>query len=239
MPNGAGDSRGRFASVLAHPASLLVLTAVLTGLLAPWITNRWEQRERNIEAQRAASERRTEARRIATQKELELKAAIVTHIGTASARFLSAAETGVINGASGPQAQAEYHALKQASLEIGAQLAAYFPKSQPLESWRNYTFSLRNTYLLLSAPVGRRNHWLDRLNFYLDQAPTQLDGLCLGSTNPSFVTALRLLVVELQDKQEEIVRAVVASDSRLTGTPVPPSRVERKHYDAAHPRPCG
>jgi hypothetical protein len=42
MPTDARDSRGGLSRALAHPASLLVLTAVLTGLLAPWITNRWE-----------------------------------------------------------------------------------------------------------------------------------------------------------------------------------------------------
>ena len=35
--------------------------------------------------------------------------------------------------------------------------------------WRDYTYSLRNAYIMLTAPVGRaRNNWLDRLNRYLD-----------------------------------------------------------------------
>ncbi len=145
MADDAPDKRGRLSRSLAHPASLLLLTAVLTGLLAPWITNRWEARDRQVEAQRAASERALESRRTALQRELDVKAAIVSRIGTASATFLSAIEVRVIDAA-GPEADAEYRTLRKASLEIGSQLAAYFPRSRPVVRWRDYTYSLRNAF---------------------------------------------------------------------------------------------
>ena len=43
--------------LFSHPAVLLALAAVLTGLLVPWVTSRWEERDRKVEASRAATER--------------------------------------------------------------------------------------------------------------------------------------------------------------------------------------
>ena len=238
MADDAPDSRRRLSRSLAHPASLLVLTAILTGLLAPWITNRWEARDKQVEAQRAASERQLETRRAATQRELEVKSLIVSRIGTASATFLSAIEVGLIDR-NRPEAQAEYRTLKESALEIGSQLAAYFPKSRPVVRWRDYTYSLRNAYLLLTGPVGRaRNRWLDRLNRYFDVAPKQLDGLCFGSDHPLFDGDLRELVLAFQNKEEAIVREVVASKTVLTGTPTRDVNVPRKNYDRTKRRPC-
>lgn len=238
MADQAPDSRSRLSRSLAHPASLLVLTAVLTGLLAPWITNRWEARDKRVEAQRMASERQLELRRAATQRELEVKAAIVSRIGTASATFLSAIEIGLVDAAR-PEARGEYRRLKASALEIGSQLAAYFPSSRPVVRWRDYTYSLRNAYVLLTAPVGRaRNRWLDRLNRYFDVAPKQLDGLCFPSNHPLFEGDLRELVLAFQKKEEAIVREVVASKTVLTGKPTRDVNVPRKHYDRTQRRPC-
>ena len=104
--------------MLGHPAALLVLTAVLTGLLVPWITNRWAEHDRQVEAHRVDSER-----------EREVTSAMVNRIGTASAQFLSAVDVGVFNR-KGAEAAAEYRALKTASFEIASRLAAYFPDSE-------------------------------------------------------------------------------------------------------------
>jgi len=223
---------------LAHPAFLIVLTAALTGLLAPWITNRWEQRDKRIEAHRVLAEQQLAARRALASRELELTSGLVGRIGGASAQFLSAIEVHVIDRPS-PAAAAEYRALKTASLEIASQLAAYFPGSLPESRWRDYTYSLRNAYILLTTPVGRpRNLWLDRLNRYLDVAPTQLDGLCFPRTSPEFQTDLRELVVALQNKEQGIVRDVTSSRSVLTGTPTRDVNVPRLHYDPSQRRPC-
>lgn len=230
--------RSGLAGSLAHPASLLVLTAVLTGLLVPWITNRWEERDRRIEAARAATERELEASRAATERELEVKAAIVSRIGVASATFLSAVEVGSID-AGGAEARSEYRALKTSALEIGSQIAAYFPNSRPVVRWRDYTYSLRNAYVLLTSPVGRpRNVWLDRLNRYLDVGPKQYEGLCFASTRPEFAADLRELVLAFQRKEEAVVREVVASETVLTGTPTPDVDVPRRNYDRTRRRPC-
>jgi hypothetical protein len=196
-------------------------------------------RDKAVEAQRAASERQLDLSRAAAQRELELKSAIVGRIGAVSAEFLSAIEVGLIDRERQPQASGEYRKLRTAALETGSQLAAYFPDSLPVQRWRDYTGSLRNAYLLLTDEVGRpRNVWLDRLNRYIDVLPSQLDGLCFASSRPEFQMDLRELVVALQNKEEAIVRAVIASDTVLTGTPTRDVNVPRKHYDKTQKRPC-
>jgi hypothetical protein len=240
MADEAPKPRGRLASVLAHPAALIVLTAVLTGLLAPWITSRWEARDKKVAEQRAASERQLEARAAARQRELEVKSAIVNRIGTSTAAFLSAIEVGAIDRSRVKEATAEYRALKTASLEIGSQLAAYFPNSLPVVRWRDYSFSLRNLYLVLTAnEAGRaRNPWLDDLNRFLDVTPGQYDGLCLTKGRARFNQDIREIVLALQRREELIVRAVVASHTVLTGTPTRDVNVKRHNYKAGQKLPC-
>ena len=156
---------------LSHPAALLALAALFTGLLVPWVTGRWEERDRKVAESRAATER-----------ELAVKAALVSKVGTASADFLSALELGDLSDAT--RADRSYRALQGASLQIASQLAAYFPGSLPEHRWRNYTYSLRNAYQLLRAPPGRaRSPWLHQLNRYFGLAPKTIDGLCFDSTS--------------------------------------------------------
>jgi hypothetical protein len=238
MPTDEPESRGRLAKAFAHPAALIVLTAALTGLLAPWITNRWEERDKRVEEARAASERRLADSRQDEQRELAVKTALLSRIGTSSATFLSAIEVGMIR-AGGKESRDEYRALQTASLEIASQLAAYFPRSRPSVRWRDYTFSLRNTYLLLTSPPGRaRNPWLYALNRYLDVDQTQHDGLCFPATRPEYAEDLRKLVIALQKKEQTVVRTVADSDTVLTGTPTVDVNVPRKTFKATQRTPC-
>jgi hypothetical protein len=227
MTTAEADTRRGISRALSHPAALLVLTAVLTGLLVPWITNRWEARDKQVEAHRVAAER-----------ELEVKSAIVSRVGTASARFLSASEVGVIDAA-GPEARAEFRSLKTASLEIGSQLAAYFPRSRPETHWRDYTFSLRNIYVALTSSVGRpRSQWVHLLNRYLDLPPRALLGLCFSPTDPRFARDLRELILAFQHKEEQVVREIVASATVLTGTPLADVTVRPTTFKATQRRTC-
>ena len=223
------DASRHWASRLfSHPATLLALAALFTGLLVPWVTNRWEERDRKVEASRAATER-----------EIAVKAALVSKIGTASADFLSALELGDL---SDPQLSAtQFRALRGASLEIASQLAAYFPQSRPEDRWRNYTYSLRNAYQLLQAKPGKdRNTWVHRLNRYFGLAPATINGLCFETKSPYFAPDIRELVLRFQRKEEEVVRAITDSPSKLTGTPTPddPQASDRGEFVATARLPC-
>jgi hypothetical protein len=228
MANEGPDDRRGFARALGHPAALLILTAVLTGLLVPWITNRWAERDKQVEAHRVAAER-----------ELGVKSAMVNRIGTASAQFLSAIDVGVIDQ-KGAEAPAEYRALKTASLEIASQLAAYFPDSGPEQDWKDYTFSLRNIYLALTFPSGQpRSHWLHLLNKYLDKSPKASIGLCFTPKDKRFARDRRELTLAVQHKEEEIVHEIADSPTILTGTPAPDFTPPPKTFKKGQPGPCG
>lgn len=216
----------------AHPAVLIVLTAGLTGLLVPWITTRWANRDKQVEAQH-----------LAIQQELDVKSRLVNSIGTASAAFLSSVETGRIPG---PNADDEYRVLKVASLQIGSQLAAYFPgKETPIslasQDWRDYTYSLRNTYLLLRAPSGAaRNHWLNLINRYFNVPSSDyrhFAALCSPKSS-DFETGLQSLVLAFQNQEERIVSDVAASETVLTGEPSPSATPQHPAYTPEQQKPC-
>lgn len=197
--------RGRLSRFAAHPAFLLALTAALTGLLVPWITSRWEERDKAVEA-----------RRLADERELEVKASLVRQIGTTSARFLAAAETAdLVNQ---PRAlDAAYRGFQESSFDIGSQLAAYFPGSQLPKTWRDYAYSVRNAYNLLVARPERRNLWLARLSGYFEISPTVIDGLCFHARDATFAGGLRNLVREFQQREAIVVADVVGADFALRG----------------------
>lgn len=195
--------RGRLGAFAAHPAFLLALTAALTGLLVPWITSRWEQRDKAVEA-----------RRLAEEKELETKTALVLQIGTTSARFLAAAET--VDLRNQPRAlDTPYRAFQESSFAIGSQLAAYFPNSELSQTWADYAYSIRNAYNLLIAEPKARNLWLARLSGYLDISPTVIDGLCFDARDASFAGGLRTLVRQLQEREAIVVADVVGAEFAL------------------------
>jgi hypothetical protein len=226
MANEAGNGRG-IGRMFGHPAALLVLTAGLTGLLVPWITNRWAEHDKQVEAHRVASER-----------EREVKSAMVNRVGTASAQFLGAVDVGVFNPTA-TDAAAEYRALKTASFEIASQLAAYFPDSGPEQDWKDYTYSLRNVYWALTFPKGKpRSHWLDLLNRYLDKPPKAFVGLCFTPKDDRFARDRRRLTLALQHKEEQLVHEIAASPTVLTGTPTADFTPPAKIYEKGQPGPC-
>jgi hypothetical protein len=227
MANEAPSNGRGLGRTLGHPAALIILTAALTGLLVPWITNRWAEHDKQVEA-----------RRVDSEHEREVKSALVNRIGTASARFLSAIDVGAINR-KGAEAPAEYRALKTASFEIASQLAAYFPRSGPEQDWKDYTYSLRNIYLALTFPPGQpRSHWLHLLNKYLDKAPKAFIGLCFTPKDKRFAQNRRELTLAVQHKEEEIVHEIAASPTILTGRPTPDFTPPSKTFKKDDPGPC-
>jgi hypothetical protein len=217
--------RGPLSKFGAHPAVLLALTAALTGLLAPWITSRWEQRDKAVEI-----------RRIENEKELEVKTSLVRQIGVSSARFLAAAETTDL--ANQPRGlDRAYREFEESAFDIGSQLAAYFPNSALPKTWADFAYSARNAYNILVARPGRkRNLWLARLSGYFGVAPITLDGLCFPAGEDVYTGSLRKLVLRFQQREAIVVAGVVREKFALRGseaealqqaTPLPPLSSDR------------
>jgi hypothetical protein len=216
------------AQLSRHPVVLLILTALLTGLLVPWITSRWERRDKAVEARRAEN-----------AKELEVETALVRQIGVSSARFLAAAETA--DFVNQPRAlDSAYRDFEQASFDIGSQLAAYFPSSRLSRTWGDFAYSIRNAYNLLVARPGRaRNLWLSRLTGYFHVAPINLDGLCFPAENDFHPRDLRKLVLRFQEREAVVVTSVVGAEFALrTGARPKASRSTALPPLSSNKHPC-
>jgi hypothetical protein len=179
---------------------LILVTAVLSGLLVPLITDQWTKREKAVQTQRADRE-----------KALAIKTSLVREIGTASADFLASADTVRLQDARA--LDRPYRSFARSSYDIASQIAAYFDsKEQPSlqQRWTNFGFSIRNAYQLFSAPPGRaRNLWVARLSAYFAIPSTIIDGLCSAAGKDVFESARRILVLRFQQREGVIVDAAV------------------------------
>jgi len=185
----------------SHPATLIVITAIASGILVPRITDHWAKQDKAAETARADR-----------NKALVIKTSLVRQIGTASAGFLTATETaqmkrpGVLD--------APYRAFAKDSYDIASQLAAYVEadtaKPTLRQRWTNFDFSVRNAYELFASRPGRaRNLWIGRLSAYFDLDPTVIDGLCFPAGRDVFDAARRTVALQFRQKEAVIVSSVV------------------------------
>jgi hypothetical protein len=211
--------RSELGAFFAHPATLLLIggaiTALLSGLLVPYVTRAWQNHDK-------ALQRRSEIR----HEELAVKGDVVKMIGRATADFLAASQLHpYVPDATSGKGLAEYErgyaSWSRSSSEIASQLAAYFPDSKAETGWRNYSFNMRSTYLLLRmAPGDARNFWLRKVSRYLEIEPSTIDGVLhspfgADGRNPTFEAALLELLLQLQLREEALVGRVVDSQSAL------------------------
>ena len=85
MVEQAKPQRSRAGAFFAHPASLLLIggaiTALLSGLLVPYITRTWQNHDRELERRSAI-----------LREELGVKSGLVNQIGQTTADFLGASQ---------------------------------------------------------------------------------------------------------------------------------------------------
>lgn len=101
---------------LSNPLLLLIVGAVISGLLVPYITNQWQNHE----------------------KELELKTSLVARISEAVSRALTAAQ---FTNARLPEVvdyYQAYHDWETTHSAIGSYIRAYFPNTYLGEEWDEY-----------------------------------------------------------------------------------------------------
>lgn len=114
--------RSFIKSVLSHPFVLLLLAAGISGLLVPYITNQWQNH----------------------QKELELKTNLVTQISKAIADIIIVSRIVQIpayayTNLSYPNAYEQWEISKAT---IGSQIEAYFPENQIKQKWDNLSSAI-------------------------------------------------------------------------------------------------
>jgi hypothetical protein len=228
LAENAKASRSSIGAFFAHPASLLLIagaiTALLSGLLVPYITRSWQTHDREQEKKSTI-----------LHEELGVKSDLVRLIGRATADFLGAsllrpyAEPSPATGLS--KFDRAYVRWTISSAEIASQLAAYFPNSPAERKWRDFSENMKYTYNLVRDHKGdERKEWLGKVRRYLDVPLTQINVIrspfetipvkkCHKRTdechNQTYEGALRKLVLEIQKKERLVLSAIVTSDSSL------------------------
>ena len=121
-------NKGTIEKSLSNPLLLLVVGAGITGLLVPYITNQWQNHE----------------------KELELKTSLVTRISEAVSRALTAAQFTNARLPAVVDYYQSYHDWETAHSAIGSYIRAYFPNTHLGEEWDEYA-NITTSLIRLSA----------------------------------------------------------------------------------------
>lgn len=218
MVEQAKPQRSRAGAFFAHPASLLLIggaiTALLSGLLVPYITRTWQNHDRELERRSAI-----------LREELGVKSGLVNQIGQTTADFLGASQLQPYETVKATAGLTTYDRAyvrwSIASAQIASQLAAYFPASNVGLKWKDFSQNMRNTYLLLrNHPGDERGIWLTRVINYLKVDRQNVNGalhspLDGNRRNQTYEAALRRLLLEIQKKERFIVSVIVDAPSSL------------------------
>jgi hypothetical protein len=214
----AKQPRGSVGAFFAHPASLLVIagviTALLSGLLVPYVTRSWQNHDRELERRSAV-----------LHEELGVKSHLVNLVGGATSNFLGASQlrpyAEPARGTGLSDYDRAYVRWSVASAQIASQLAAYFPNSSAKQKWTDFSQNMRNTYLLIRDHRGdERGHWLMRVSEYLHVDLGRVNGILHKpldgtSRNQTYEAALRMLLLEIQKKESLVVSVIVDEPSAL------------------------
>jgi hypothetical protein len=158
---------GSLSDVLAHPMVLLLAGGVLTGMLVPLITRRWQNR----------------------QKALELKTGLVTDLSDSVTRLLLAVQLvrsrRDLAKARGTREPAEvlearqatfdeaYVAWETASATLRAKLLAYFPTSGIERDWNRLAEAVTVFYALEGQDADQQRVGMERIVEFLELSPPE------------------------------------------------------------------
>src|SRR6476659_1909657 len=119
--------------ILSNPLLLLIVGGILTGLLIPYITTRWQNHE----------------------KELEIKTSLVSKISEYATRMLMAIQFVEVSPSQGSnssltqeQYNNEYRDWKINSDIMQSQINAYFPNIDASKQWKRFSNSVEFLYAL-------------------------------------------------------------------------------------------
>jgi len=123
--------------VLSHPLALLVVGAVLSGLLVPQLTQRWQDQ----------------------RKALEIKAELVERVSRAVSDIFTATQFAQVGAKSQSQADfdAVYRTWQRDKAILTALLGAHFRNTRVDDSWRRVR-ALASAYYAQSGILDRQGH---------------------------------------------------------------------------------
>jgi hypothetical protein len=132
-----------------HPLVILLAGAVLTGVVFPYLTRRWQNH----------------------QKELEIKVGLVSDMSQATMEFVMAIQLAHLGSTTqtGGQFDKEYRTWEVKSAVIGTQLQAYYRNRIPAE-WTRFSELVESFYALEGVPRAEKAAHQERLRTRLMEA---------------------------------------------------------------------
>jgi hypothetical protein len=140
------------AEFLKHPLTILLVGAVISGLLIPFITRRWQSH----------------------QKALEIKTQLVSELSRSIMEIIMAVQFAHLGARSQKQADFDkaFREWEIQSAVIGTRLQAYFPDTTIPEEWTDFSEIVTDFYALEGVDQGKRPKFMSeirkRLGAHLD-----------------------------------------------------------------------
>jgi hypothetical protein len=142
---------GAVSDWLAHPLVLLVAGAVLSSLVIPSLTRRWQNH----------------------QKELEVKTGLVAEITNAVTSLVMAVQFAELGSRTQSQEDLDeaYRAWETEAAVIASKLRAYFPKAQLAREWSELARLTTNFYALAGMSDRKQQFLQDLLGEVRSRGP--------------------------------------------------------------------
>lgn len=159
------ENKRTVESYLSNPLLLLVVGAIISGLLIPYITAQWQNHE----------------------KELELKTSLVTRISEALSKVLTEAQFSAANRTEQAEYLQAYYEWEVAQSSIGSYLRTYFPDTYIGEEWDKYA-NITTSFFRLAAinPLEEKEQLVDQLEKYFSSCPNTINWDALVNRNNLF-----------------------------------------------------
>src|SRR6266446_6881415 len=191
---------------LAHPFTIAVAGALLSVVVIPLFTSRWQDH----------------------QRELDIKSKLVTDMTAIMAEPIANSRIWSRGASVGPEMPSYSETLRQIDIkqaEVSALLQVYFPKQFDLSRrWEAFARALNYCIRLTAAdPPFRRDSHLEVVRAYVSStgAPTQINWEALRSTGPDFgfgpdfEKAYEALTALMLRQGNSIVQQVIESKIQL------------------------
>lgn len=114
----------------SHPLLILILGAIITGLLFPFFTNRWQSRQKDLELQ------------------LQLKLDLIKQINESIIQTVMTSLFAWRPLTSDDEITTVYRKWEISSSEIESDMEAYFPNTEIRKIWHDYSEVLKDFYTL-------------------------------------------------------------------------------------------
>lgn len=192
---------------LSNPFILLIAGAMISGLLVPFFTNRWQNTQKNYELQIARN-----------QKALELKMDLIDQITkSVSTIVMSVLLLAGGIGKSGKEGAFEkidtYKNWEISSKAIGSQLRAFFPENLEIEmEWNRFYDLVNDFYSLAFASTDlMKRQYKDKLQnyaFYISQKTVDWNELVDANVGVR-IKGLQDLGEKLIEENKNIMKKVI------------------------------